>query len=295
MAKPIKLNFCNFANFGDALCPYLIRHLTGREVVPSNVNYADLQAVGSVFFDGGQHFGPTGKGLDRNAIKALYHKTRNLFMKPLVVWGSGFLFEPKIPKRCFHYRKLDIRAVRGKTTKALLEEAGYKIPEDVVLGDPGLLYPDLIDYKRIAKKFEIGIVPNYDDTKEGSELCALLHKSGYRVRLIDVMQEDPLNVLREIAACEKIIASAMHAMIVSDAMGIPNVLINFPNYNEWKVNDYYSAFGISLPYVMDYNALLLKPYEEIAKIPQRPYINSLDIAVVKEKLKQVLFTTVELY
>lgn len=285
-----KLYFCDFENFGDALSPYLMRHLLKCDIASATPANADIMGVGSIFFEGEYFFFDRKKTISKEMLKWLWYKIKGLWQKPLIVWGSAFLVEPKIPKKCLHYRKLDIRAVRGGMTKALLEQAGYKMSENVVLGDPGLLYSDLIDYKRITKKFEIGIVPNYDDTKYGTVVCDALQKAGYRVRVIDVMQQDPINVLREIAECDKIIASAMHAMIVSDAMGIPNVLINFPNYNEWKVNDYYSAFGMRLPKGIDYKALLHNPREEITKVPQKPYIKSSDIAIVKEKLQQVLLS-----
>lgn len=244
MKKPIKLNFCNFANFGDALSPYLIRHLTGREVVPSDVNRADLQAVGSVFFTGEQFYGERGRGMDRNAIKRHYHLLRNLIKRPLVVWGSAFLHPPHIPTEIARYRALDLRAVRGAQTRDLLIKAGYEVSRDITLGDPGLLYPELLDdWKAIEKVFDLAIVPSYSDWASGVALGTAALSLGLKVKVVNVMQADPLSTLREIAQAKAVIASAMHALIVADGMGIPNRIVDFPQYNLWKISDYYSAFG----------------------------------------------------
>ena len=58
-----------------------------------------------------------------------------------VVWGSGVLsfgvLKEVYEKSAF--RRLDIRAVRGPITRAILENAGYHVPE--LYGDPGVLMP----------------------------------------------------------------------------------------------------------------------------------------------------------
>ena len=153
---------------------------------------------------------------------------------------------------------MKICAVRGKETLRILCRAGV-LPEDAcpVLGDPGLLYPWIIfDKPVVEKKYELAIVPHYLDYKHGVELGALLASKGVRVKVVDVMQPDPLTTVKEIANAEKVASSSLHGLIVSDAMGIPNKHVVFSDYEvdrnhgegafKLKFMDYYSAFGIPM-------------------------------------------------
>lgn len=44
----IRLNFCNIANFGDAMNPVLIERLLGKKCIYANRYQADIIGVGSI-------------------------------------------------------------------------------------------------------------------------------------------------------------------------------------------------------------------------------------------------------
>lgn len=80
-----------------------------------------------------------------------------------------------------------------------------------VLGDPGLLANELV---AVDKEYDLGLVPHWSDTK-------LEHRFGqYHPRIIRP-SGDPLEVIREIGRCKKIVASSLHGIVVADAFGIP--------------------------------------------------------------------------
>lgn len=67
-------------------------------------------------------------------------------------------------------------------------------------------------------------------------------------RLIDVFA--PIDeILREVQACEFVISSSLHGLIVSDAFGIPNrrLIVSDLIKSTRKFADYYSAFGFDEP------------------------------------------------
>lgn len=117
------------------------------------------------------------------------------------VAGAGKLHENTV---------LDLRgkvlAVRGPLTAKGLK--------NVALGDPGLLADELV--KREDKRYELGIVPHWTDaTLEFNKLFL-----RYNPRIIRV-GDDPLEVIREIGRCKKIVSSSLHGIILADAFGIP--------------------------------------------------------------------------
>lgn len=284
-----KLYFCDFENFGDALSPYLMRHLMKCDIVPATAANADIMAVGSLFFTGEYFFFDRSNIFSRQALKWLWYKLKGLWQKPLIVWGSAFLYQPIIPKRCLHFRKLKICALRGEITKSLLKKAGFFVPEHIALGDPGLFYPELLgDWTKIEKIYDLAIVPSHSDLAIGEHLKDCIKGMNLRVRVVNVMNPDPHATLKEIAQSKFVIGSAMHALIVADAMGIPNRVVDFPHYNMWKIRDYYSAFNKEPEKPICYLDCIKNP--EILKrlLPHECLLSRLEIEEVKSKLSEAL-------
>ena len=227
----MKLYWCRatgYRNFGDALSPRLVEELSCRKVIYAHPSRARLVATGSILY------------AEYLIGYSLRSQLRNLIVPRLCVWGAGFLTAPKAEGRII--RSLDVHAVRGSLTRDYLWKYGYDV-SNCVLGDPGLLYARLVaDLPRKCHK--LGIAPHYEDQGEGRRLA-----NAIGAKFIDVTQSDPLNAIREIASCERILSSSLHGLVVADSLGIPNCRIRFSTSQEsdFKFQDYYSAYGMTMP------------------------------------------------
>ena len=123
----------------------------------------------------------------------------------------------------------------------------------VVIGDPGLLAPMLINSAAIQKKYTLGIIPHYIDHNH-----ILLDKINIEnSTIIDVLQ-DPIDTITQIAQCENIISSAMHGLIVADSLNIPNARMILSGEllgGDYKFNDYYSAYNLTDHLIFDMRKL----------------------------------------
>jgi hypothetical protein len=227
--KPLRLYWSSSLkdgrkNFGDALSPWLVSELSGREVVHASPNAADLVAVGSI-------------------LQRVKHHWWN---RRVHIWGSGFIAAQHPVSAHHHYH-----AVRGAGTQALVRGAGI-----TALGDPGLLVDRLLPgYAAITKRYAIGVVPHYKDRGDPA-LQAYLARVPHSV-VIDILSE-PMDFLRQLAACEFVLSSSLHGLIVADAFRIPNawiVLSGAVRGDRFKFHDYYSAFGIAAPVAHSLEAL----------------------------------------
>ncbi|MGL5046418.1 MAG: polysaccharide pyruvyl transferase family protein, partial [Shewanella sp.] len=88
---------------------------------------------------------------------------------------------------------------------------------------------------------------------------------------IDISQ-DPSDFMLQLAECENVIASAMHALITADSLGIPNVRMTTKEsgVGDYKFEDYYSAFGIN--------------EHEIVNLNERNFVNK-DLSSIKDGYK----------
>lgn len=221
MSKPIKLFYSRRKNlklnFGDDISPILFEHLTGRKVIHSDVMNCDFTAIGSI--------------LDRVCAHR-FKKIMNFRLNPINVWGSGFIKPGKLKSKFL----LNVLALRGELSKQRLN---YK--KNLVLGDPGLLF-NRIHYSS-KKEFSWGIVPHYVDS-ESPVIQELLNqtKNSLMIRL----DQDPIEVLKQIASCEKIASSSLHGLVTADSYQIPNWRLNITGLldgGDFKFEDYCSSVG----------------------------------------------------
>lgn len=215
----------NRRNFGDYMSPLIVEAVSGRQVEYAPLSRADLMAIGTIL---------------AKEKKAKFFG----FKRKIHVWGSGCGHEGESfsGRHCYH-------AVRGAETLRRIEgDVGA-----VALGDPGLLAPLLLK-KAVAKQYKIGFIPHYVD-KTLPVVVEFIEKNK-QVRFIDV-HKPPIQVIEEIAACEFIISSSMHGLIVADAFKVPNVRIKLSGRikSELKYDDYYSAFGILQPKPLELDEL----------------------------------------
>jgi len=166
MTAPLKLHWSSSKpNFGDWLSPLVCEMLSRREVRLAPIGRCDLVAAGSLF--------------DR--------LPEDWLARRLDVWGTGSISETRRRRSRHRYH-----ALRGPLTAGLLEA-----PAVSVFGDPGLLAPELLPERPVAKRYRIGLVPHYKDAE--SPGVAELAASLCGVTTIDVF-EPPVEVIRRIAA-----------------------------------------------------------------------------------------------
>jgi hypothetical protein len=223
-------------NFGDALNPYIFWAL-GTKVSYAQANTADTLALGSV--------------MERVFKGAHTFKETNFIQEPINIWGSGVHFEsglhieqPNIELPEVFIRPTKFLAVRGKVSKKRVEDMlGYNLPNNLALGDPGLLMNRIIKGSK-NKKYELGIIAHFHD--KSSPFIQQIKNKIPNSTIIDV-ESDPVNFIKRLTQCKAIISTAMHPIIVADSYNIPNLWISTGNkkISSYKWNDYYSVFNIS--------------------------------------------------
>ena len=232
-------------NFGDWLSPALCQLLSGRTIEQADPNRCDLVAVGSI----------------------LHRIKQRWFNRRIHIWGTGFMAEhPEIP--CRHY----YHAVRGWHTARLIRGAEIK-----TVGDPGLLADRLLpDHAATPKTCSLGLVPHYLD-REVPFVKTLASQIPGTV-VLDVFLE-PLEFLRRAAACEFILSSSLHGLIVADSFGIPNAWISLSDSVRgagFKFADYYSVFGMNNPRPIDLGSgLSAARLNELARSYLRPGLDEI--------------------
>lgn len=147
------------------------------------------------------------------------------------VWGTGKIAEDSstpLPNAQF-------LAVRGELTRDALE-----LPETTPLGDPGLLVSRWIPRRR--RRFTAGIVPHYTQLND-PWVRDLASQLGGDSTIIDV-RSSPTQTIQQITACDIILSTSLHGVVVADSYGIPT-LWDIPRESlkggDFKFRDYESA------------------------------------------------------
>jgi hypothetical protein len=215
MKKPLKIHWSSSKpNFGDALSPLICEAVSGRQVIHSPPNKADIVAIGSL--------------LQRLGERWFHHKVH--------VWGSGF-----IESQARFKSKHIYHALRGKLSQTIIAA------DDTVLGDPGLLADILIDKPLPTPKYKVGFIEHYKDNNNPLILeLANTHQYATKINIFT----PPITFLQQLSECEFIFSSAMHGLIAADSLGIPNAWIKLSDQlrgHDFKFKDYYSAFDIMTP------------------------------------------------
>lgn len=206
-------------NFGDDLSPATLEFALGKPVKFADPITANVMGVGSILSTWNKR-----RAWKRN----LFDKT--MFRMPIAIWGSGV-----IGQRDITLPTCTVLAVRGPLTQKVI---GY---DDVpAFGDPGLLASRMI--KKATKLNKIGVVPHYVD-KNHPTVLALLRDPSFAV--IDV-EQDWKQVLTQISACDLILSSSLHGLIIADSYEIPNARLSFSDAivgGDFKFFDYGFSVG----------------------------------------------------
>jgi hypothetical protein len=120
-----------------------------------------------------------------------------------VVAGAGKIHadSPFLPSR-----RTRVKGLRGPLT-------ARGIPGTYAIGDPGLLARDLLD-ELPPKRHALGLIQHWSDDE-------LLPKFAHLKPAAMPADSDPLEMIRFIASCRKIVTSSLHGCIVADSLAIP--------------------------------------------------------------------------
>lgn len=198
-------------NFGDSLNPILLNELSGKPVqwVKSYSPEIHYIAIGSILESA---------------------------TKDTIVWGVGFISKES---QCFEKPK-KVCAVRGPKSRNKLIEEGIECPE--VYGDPALLLPKFY-FPSVQKTYKLGVIPHFVD-KELPWFKTI--EQNYEVKIIDIQNNNIFAFIDEVLACEKIVSSSLHGIIISDAYNIPSLWVEFSKGvigDGFKFLDYFLSVG----------------------------------------------------
>jgi hypothetical protein len=213
-APPIAMSyFIRVRNIGDLVNPIAVQHATGRPTVwKSRAAGEHLLGIGSIL-----HW-----------AKPLSH-----------VWGTG-LMSPEAGIGGLDGER--VWALRGKLTYSCLkpELGGLR---DVPLGDPGYLIG-----RRLATlspprvpTHRLGVVPHYLD-REHPGIESVRDQDG--VAILDV-RDPPPAFFAQMMACEAIASSSLHGLIFAEALGIPNVWVDFRDESPERAFKYHDWFSLA--------------------------------------------------
>lgn len=199
------------ANFGDAMAPLLLERFAGVKTEWDTICHARIISVGSVL----EHVPPLWDG---------------------IILGSGKLREDS--QLHLHTKTATILALRGPLTARQCPAGNYAI------GDPGLMVSELITMP--DKEHDLGIIPHWTD----EQLAARPEFQGdgtWDVTVIDP-RLDPLQVITQIASCQRVVTSSLHGAITADAFGIPRRVelagLTRNDGGNFKWRDYSASIGI---------------------------------------------------
>lgn len=227
-------------NFGDAINYNIFSELFGLKVKATRPQKADCLAIGSILQK--VLFDTNASRISRKNLKKTYSSIIRK-SRPIHILGSGFIEDVRTTyPELKAFLPLNVIALRGKLSRAIMEEVTGQTLQHIPLGDPGLLVSEFIKGDKIAKKYKLGIIPHIVD-KHSPIITDLEKKAG--VTIIDI-ESPPLDFLRKASACVTIASTSLHGLITADSLHIPNSWIRLSDGllgGDFKFLDYYSAYN----------------------------------------------------
>lgn len=204
-------------NFGDLIGPRLIEHYAGlpvRNVYGSPASEAPLVTVGSII---------------------------DVVRRPIVnVWGTGLMNPPSAArvKEMSGY-EWSISAVRGHLTRESLQERlGWDVTD--VVGDPGLLFPDLVNPTSGTGGGGVAVIPHYSHKRLITR--AAIESSG--CQYVDV-ERSPQAVAEDVAGAGVVVSTSLHGLILAQAYDVPWVWLKISDQHlagrDFKFEDFFST------------------------------------------------------
>jgi hypothetical protein len=184
-------------NFGDYLSDILAKEFMLHPRVEADI----YRFVGSV--------------IDSNFIQYDLRSTIGSQSGHIAFWCCGMRtnvpLDPKVQSRCSFF------GVRGPLTRDLL-----KLPQNTVLGDPGLLAPLFHTPSKVPQYENRTVcVPHYLDIKPDAELLKISGADFILNPVIGATEEDLRHLLNIIATASFVLTASLHAAIIACAYGRP--------------------------------------------------------------------------
>lgn len=155
-----------------------------------------------------------------------------------VVWGAGLASITDCVRDGAR-----LLAVRGPISRMRAQACEVKCPK--VYGDPAMILPELYEPKS-EKKHALGIIPHYVDAFRASQ--------WYQDKNVINVLQPVESFVDEVAACEAVISSSLHGIIIAHAYGVPAVWAKFSDSiggDGTKYRDYYESVGVDDPLCAD--------------------------------------------
>ena len=215
-------------NIGDQISPVVVAALSGRPVKHVLAfRKPKLIAIGSVLA----------------GIK-----------KGDTAWGSG-LMKAEHVKYVKNIPNIRIKAVRGPETHKVLNDNGVDCP--AVFGDPGLLMPQIYQPK-IEKRCRVGIIPHITQVEYFRQII-----TNTEAEIISP-RDHWRSFIDQILACDVIVSSSLHGVILADAYGVPAVPMKhgeFLHGSSFKFDDYYRSTAREASFIDSSQALNMAEVE----------------------------------
>ncbi len=237
-------HYCD--NFGDALTPYLIKKISGQDVV-----YAD-----------------PGKD-DKDLYMVTGSILGTMHAKNCIIWGNGIAFKNE---RIYQARKW--AAVRGPLSQARIAECGFTPP--TVAADPAILLPKYYQPKITAKRYALGFMPSCIDYPFIKQWFT--HPS---IKVIDMINRVE-TVIDEMVQCERILSSSLHGLITAAAYNIP---VRWARHSQRIIGDgtKYHDFLLSIG-MQPYAPTVIEGPIDSEKIISQPFIHEVPEQLGKDLL-----------
>lgn len=209
-AVPLYWHVCD--NFGDAMAPWLVEKITGREaryVEPSAGEDVPFLVTGSILDD----------SIERG-----------------IVWGAGSAYESNLQNLKGPSPSFSIVATRGPASSDLARRAGH---HPLAYGDPGLLLPR---YFR----------PSVTIAEEHAVFCSWINEHEVPAGVIrhGSMTVSTEDYVERLLGYETVLAGCLHALIAAIAYGRRVCWVRFPTPllgDGFKFRDFFASMGIECP------------------------------------------------
>ena len=294
--RNINIMFFFSKNFGDNLNYFLL-----KDMINGNVNFydSDLSNANSIscdsyystklneiskidfFFIGSilericswSYVFHNQNNIYKTIISKLYFKIFDYFY-PLIIFGTGFISYPKF-KHETYIRNIKIIATRGNISLQRFKNNGIKPSGKVILADPGILAPLLVNITnineiKIKKKFKLCVIPHYIDMNI-KLIKKRIHIKNFVILNIN---NNPLLFIKSISKCNNVLSSSLHGLIIADSLGIPNMRIVISNNvkgGDYKYIDYYSGYNLKLPHKIDLRKTIFS-YKDLKNLRENHFI-----------------------